>query len=70
MATMPNSELGGLSPSALKFGTRDFKSFQLPQRLIPGDNYGDLVSQLDYNLATVRSITTNFNYIIQAPHDV
>ena len=57
---MPNSELGGLSPSELKFGTRDFKFFQLPQPLIPGDSYGDLVSQLDYNLATVRSITANF----------
>ena len=68
MATMPNSELGSLSPSELKFGTRNFKFFILPQPLIPCDNYGNLVSQLDYNLATVRSITANFkNNIIQAP---
>ena len=60
MATMPNSELGGLSPSEVKFGTRDFKFFQLPQPLIPGVNYGDLVSQLVYNLTTVRSITAKF----------
>ena len=60
MATMPNSELGGLSLSELKFGTRDFKFFQLPEPLIPRDNYGDLVRQLDNNLATVRSITANF----------
>ena len=38
MATMPNSELGGLSPSELKFGTIYIKCFQLPQPLIPGSN--------------------------------
>ena len=59
-ATMPNSELGGFSPSELKFGTRDFKFFELLQPLIPRDNYGDLVSQLDYKLATLRYITAKF----------
>ena len=59
-ATMPNSELGGLSPSELKFGTRDFKFFQLPRPLIPGDKYGDLVKELDHNLATVHSTTATF----------
>ena len=29
-ATSPNYELGGLSPAELKFGTLNYKKFQLP----------------------------------------
>ena len=60
MATSPNSELGGLSPAELKFGTTHYKHFKLPLELVPGHQYGDLVQQLDANLSTVRSITTAF----------
>ena len=44
----------------MKFGTTDFKRFSLPIKLVPGHNYGDLVRQLDHNLATVRSATANY----------
>ena len=57
LATSPNTELGGLSPAELKFGTRDFPRFNLPQPLTPGSNYCELVQQLDNNLAIVRSVT-------------
>ena len=57
MAISPNSELGGLSPAELNFGTVDFHRFRLPEPLSPGHSYGDFVAQLDHNLATVRSIT-------------
>jgi hypothetical protein len=60
LATLPNSELGGLSPAELKFGTLDFKRFQLPPPLVPGTPYSSLVQQLNTNLATVRSITAQF----------
>jgi hypothetical protein len=60
LATLPNSELGGLSPAELKFGTMDFKRFQLPPPLVPGTPYSSLVHQLNTNLATVRSITAQF----------
>jgi hypothetical protein len=60
LATLPNSELGGLSPAELKFGTLDFKRFQLPPPLVPGTPYSSLVHQLNTNLATVRSITAQF----------
>jgi hypothetical protein len=60
LATLPNSELGGLSPAELKFGTHDFQRFNLPLPLSPGDNYSDLLKQLYTNLATVRSITNSF----------
>ena len=60
LATSPNTELGGISPAELKFGTTDFKRFSLPIKLVPGHNYGDLVRQLDHNLATVRSATANY----------
>jgi hypothetical protein len=53
MMTLPSTEIGGLSPAELKFGTRDHSRFQLP----PGHTYGDLVFALDRNLAIVRSIT-------------
>ena len=60
MATSPNAELGGLSPAELKFGTADFARFNLPPPLAPGHNYGELVQQLDSNLAIVRSITHTY----------
>lgn len=60
MATLPNSELGGLSPAELKFGTRDFSRFNLPPPLVPGHNYCELITQLDNNLSIVRSITNTY----------
>jgi hypothetical protein len=60
LATLPNGELGGLSPAELKFGTHDFQRFNLPLPLSPGDKYSDLLKQLNTNLATVRSITNSF----------
>lgn len=57
-------ELGGLSPAELKFGTTDYHRFHLPLLLVPGHNYGDLVQQLDQNLATVRTISaTHQNFL-------
>ena len=53
LATTPNSELGGLTPAELKFGTLDFQHFRMPQQLVPGHHYGDFVQQLDKNLSTV-----------------
>jgi RNase H-like domain found in reverse transcriptase len=58
MMTLPNTEIGGLSPAELKFGTRDHARFQLPP-LSPGHAYGDFVIALDRNLAIVRSITSS-----------
>ena len=60
LSTAPNSELGGLSPAELKFGTADYHRFNSPLPLVPGNNYSDLVQELDHNLATVRAITTAF----------
>ena len=60
LSAAPNSKLGGLSPVKLKFGTTDYHRFHLPLPLVPGNNYCNLVQQLDYNLATVRAITTAF----------
>ena len=57
MATMLNSELGSLSPAALKFAAQDFPNFELPKPLTPGHNDGDFVAHLDNNLATIRFIT-------------
>jgi hypothetical protein len=57
---MPNTEIGGLSPVELKFGTRDHARFQLPPPLLPGHKYCDLVTALDRNLAIVRSITSTY----------
>ena len=65
MATMPNSELGGLSPAALKFGTLDIPHFDLPKPLTPGHTYCDFVTRLDNNLATVRSITHTYQESIR-----
>ena len=56
--TMPNTEIGGLSPVEVKFGTRDRARFKLPPPLLPGHTYCDLVTALDCNLAIVRSITS------------
>jgi hypothetical protein len=58
--TLPNTDIGGLSPAELKFGTRDHARFQLPPPLSPGHTYGDLVIALDRNLAIVRSITSSY----------
>ena len=60
-----NSELGGLSPAALKFGTLDIPHFKLPTPLAPGHNYCDFVARLDSNLATVRSITQTYQESIR-----
>ena len=60
MATMPNSELGGFSPSELKFGSKDSAHFLLPQNLSPGHQYSSLVRQLDENLASIRAITHDY----------
>ena len=56
LATSPNTELGGLSPAELKFGTKDFPRFNLPPPIIPSNNYCELVQQL-VQLAIVRSVT-------------
>ena len=58
LMTMPNTEIGGLSPVELNFGTRDYTRFKLPPPLLPGHTYCDLVTALDRNLAIVRSITS------------
>ena len=60
LAVTPNAELGGLSPAELKFGTLDYKRFKLPQPLPPGHNHHEFITRLDENLATVRSITNDF----------
>ena len=60
MSTMPNSELGGLSPAELKFGTSDYHRFHLPPPLPPGHPYSDFVNELDQNLKTIRSITSTY----------
>jgi hypothetical protein len=60
MATMPNSEIGGLSPMELKFGSSSSKYFLLPDKLGPGHSYSEYITALDQDLATVRSITTNY----------
>ena len=58
--TMPNSEIGGMSPVELKFGTQDHARFNLPPPLLPGHAYCDLVTALDRNLTIVRSITSSY----------
>ena len=60
LSTAPNSELGGLSPAELKFGTMDYHRFNLPLPLVSGHNYCELVQHLNHNLATVQAITTAF----------
>jgi hypothetical protein len=62
LATSSNSELGGLSPAELKFGTLNYKKFQLPPPLQPGSNYASLVHQLNNNLAVVREITSTKHF--------
>ena len=57
LATLPNSELGGISPSELKFGSDAHSHFILPPQLPPGHQYTTLVRQLDENLSAVRAIT-------------
>jgi hypothetical protein len=65
MMTMPNAEIGGVTPAELKYGTRDYARFQLPPPLSPGHPYGDLVSALDRNLAVVRSVTSSYQEILR-----
>ena len=65
LATSPNSELGGISPAELKFGTSDYSRFKMPLPLIPGHHYGDLVRLLDNNLATVRSVTASYQQALR-----
>ena len=65
LSTAPNSELGGLSPTELEFGTTDYDRFNLPLPLVPGNNYCDLVQELDHNRATARAITTAFQQSIR-----
>lgn len=60
LSTSPNDELGGLSPSELKFGTIGSAFFKLPQPLSPGNYYNDFVQQLDATLSTIRSITQKY----------
>jgi RNase H-like domain found in reverse transcriptase/Chromo (CHRromatin Organisation MOdifier) domain len=60
LATTPNSELGGLTPAELKFGTTAYARFSLPAPLPPGSPYHDLVQSLNNNLQVVRSISTAF----------
>ena len=67
LTTSPNTELGGISPAELKFGTIDYKRFSLPVQLVPGNNYGDLVNQLDHNFAAVRNITANYQQSLRVP---
>ena len=60
LMTMPNTEIGGISPIELKFGTRDHPRFKLPDPLLPDHAYNDLVTVLDHNLSIVRSITSDY----------
>jgi RNase H-like domain found in reverse transcriptase/Chromo (CHRromatin Organisation MOdifier) domain len=60
LATAKNDELGGISPSELKFGSQALQFFQLPPPLVPGNDYGALVTHLNANLAAVRSATAAF----------
>ena len=57
MITLPNTEIGGLSPAELKFGSRDHARSQRPPPLSPGHTY---VIALDQNLVIVRSITSSY----------
>jgi hypothetical protein len=65
MMTMPNAEIGGVTPAELKYGTRDHARFQLPPPLSPGHSYGDLVIALDRNLSVVRSITSSYQQTLR-----
>jgi hypothetical protein len=65
MMTMPNEEIGGVTPAELKYGSRDHARFQLPPPLSPGHSYGDLVIALDRNLAVVRSITSSYQQTLR-----
>ena len=65
LATSPNSELGGLSPAELKFGTKDYARFKMPVPLVPGHQYGELVRLLDANLATVRAVTASYQQTLR-----
>ena len=60
LMTIPNTEIGGLSPVELKFGTRDLPRFNLPPPLLPGHTYCVLVKALDVNLAIGQSITPSY----------
>ena len=66
MATMPNSEIGGLTPTQLKFGTFDAKYFHLPPNLGPGHSYNEYITALDQDLAAIRSITANYQLELRA----
>ena len=63
--TMPNEEIGGVTPAELKYGTRDHARFHLPPPLSPGHSYGDLVIALDRNLCVVRSITSSYQQTLR-----
>jgi hypothetical protein len=65
MMTMPNAEIGDVTPAELKYGTRDYARFKLPPPLSPGHSYGDLVIALDRNLAIVRSITSSYQQTLR-----
>ena len=65
MMTMPNAEIGGVTPAELKYGTRDHARFQLPHPLSPGHSYGDLVIALDRYLSVVRSITSSYQQTLR-----
>ena len=65
MATMPKSELEGLFPAALKFGTLDIPHYNLPKPLTPGHTYCDFIARLVNNLATIRSITHKYQVSIR-----
>ena len=65
MITMPNAEIGGVTPAELKYGTRDYTRFKSPPPLSPGHSYGDLVIALDRKLAIVRSITSSYQQTLR-----
>ena len=70
LATTPNSELGGLSPAELKFGTIDYQRFSLPRPLPPGHSYHDYVARLDEILATIRSVTSEYQRQAATPSNL
>ena len=60
LSTAPNSELGGRSRLSSNLAQLTIIASTCPLPLVPGNNYCDLLQELDHNLATVRAITTAF----------
>jgi hypothetical protein len=56
----PNSELGGLSPLELKFGSTNYQRFHLPELLPVGQDYHEYLNKLNSNMSIIRDISTKY----------